>query len=78
MILLPNFFKSKSDAELYRQPMQVKEYFLHITDGEFPICPRCNISFDIEYRAYCAYCGQCLGWDEYENATQALFKSSFN
>ena len=75
---MPNFFKLKSDAESYRQPMQVKEYFHHMYDGDFPMCPRCNTPFDNEYQAYCAGCGQHLGWDEYDNATQSLFKPSFD
>lgn len=51
--------------ESYRTPMQVTHLFLHPKGGSFPICPRCDTPFEREYQAYCADCGQCLGWDTY-------------
>ena len=57
--------KIKPKDDSFRKPLQVTHLFLHPTSGSFPICPRCNTPFEIEYQAYCANCGQCLGWDTY-------------
>lgn len=51
----------------YREPMVVKEkyaYWSHLYGGytTFPICPRCGVSFEIEYINYCSSCGQKLKW----------------
>lgn len=56
-------FFHKNDS--YRKPMEVTHLFLHSRDGSFPICPRCETPFEIEYQAYCGNFGQCLGWETF-------------
>ena len=29
------------------------------------ICPRCNVTMEREFIAYCDRCGQCLNWKNY-------------
>lgn len=55
----------KLDAQSYRTPVEVTQFYISETDGAFPICPRCNTPFEIEYQAFCGYCGQNLGWHRY-------------
>lgn len=52
----------------YRIPMPVTHIVVYQNNHSFPVCPKCNITFEIEYQSYCGRCGQCLKWDEYENA----------
>lgn len=63
MKLPKSLFHQKNDS--YRTPMQVTLVSLHPIDGTFPVCPRCKTTFEREFQAYCAYCGQCLGWETY-------------
>ena len=58
-----HLFQKKDDS--YRTPMQITLISLHPKDGIFPICPRCKTPFEREYQAYCANCGQCLGWETF-------------
>lgn len=70
----------KTDADIllslallleYRRPMQVSEVKIFPT---FPrktgyyVCPRCKITMDREFMAFCDRCGQCLDWHGYRNA----------
>ena len=36
---------------------------------DLPVCPRCGISMEREYQAYCDRCGQCLSWKSFSKAT---------
>ena len=67
------------EMKSYREPMQVKEFFVcpgcpnrglgfNNTQYAYPICPRCDIFFEYEYRAYCSHCGQKLKWTYYYRA----------
>lgn len=60
-------------AELqYRQPMRVSEIMvftmLHGQTG-FAVCPRCKLTMEYEYAAFCGHCGQRLNWSRYKHAT---------
>lgn len=50
----------------YRLPLAVTEYIVyHDTFGGesvYYVCPRCEITLDREYQAYCDRCGQRLDW----------------
>ena len=55
----------------YRQAMSVKEILVFASsegDAGYYVCPRCSITLDREFMAYCDRCGQRLGWHGYENA----------
>jgi len=63
------------EAVSYRKPMTVTavrgiRYSFGLTT--FPICPRCGISMDREYTAYCDRCGQALGWKDLDHARVIL------
>ena len=54
------------DAMSYRIPRQVtkcRTYRKGDQATSYPVCPRCNISMDREYMAFCDRCGQKLAWD---------------
>ena len=38
----------------------------------FPVCPRCGVSMEREYQAYCDRCGQCLCWKDFSKAAFIL------
>lgn len=50
----------------YRIPLRVTEYILYKESYGFEsayfICPRCDITMEREYQAYCDRCGQRLDW----------------
>ena len=73
MLLKLTKLRSLSNVHLtaisYRMPMQVKEILQIKQDNGYPVCPRCNCTIDREYMHFCDRCGQCLGWDAFENAT---------
>lgn len=50
-----------ASAESYRLPMLVTHLriFRH---ASYFICPRCKMTMEREYMAYCDRCGQCLSW----------------
>ena len=56
--------KHETDEEKlrYREPMRVQEVILYYGEYLFPVCPRCNNSFEIEYQSFCDRCGQKLSW----------------
>lgn len=56
---------------LYRLPMTVVEIrvFSHCHGSPaFPICPRCGLTIEREYMAFCSRCGQKLDWGRYLDA----------
>ena len=55
-------------AVSYRLSLPVTKVF-QLHDGScFPICPRCSISMEREYMAFCDRCGQRLSWYVFECA----------
>ena len=54
-------------AENYRTPMQVTHLRKYRTTSYY-ICPRCNVTMEREFTAYCDRCGQCLNWKNYRKA----------
>jgi len=43
----------------------------------FPVCPRCQLTLEREYQAYCDRCGQALDWEAFpENAVIIICRSS--
>lgn len=59
--------KVSTMAERYRIPMQVT-HLRKFCNTSYYVCPRCNITMEREFMAYCDQCGQCLGWKHYRNA----------
>ena len=64
------FMTSDNESEqlLYRQPMRVKEIMVYKNDYSYPICPRCNCTFEREYQSFCDRCGQKLSWKDFSKA----------
>ena len=64
------WFRSLYRHQSYRTPMMVTQ--MRIFSGQntigYYICPRCHVTMDREFMAYCDRCGQCLDWREYEKA----------
>ena len=57
----------------FRDPMPVTQIrsfrYAHLLGhGDYPVCPRCGITLEREYQAYCDRCGQCLNWKEFSKA----------
>ena len=63
-----------SVAESYRQPMNVTEIHLCGDSTAYPVCPRCRITIEREYQAYCDRCGQALSWKAYHKAIIVIIK----
>jgi len=54
----------------FRLPMRVTElrvYHSFFGSTGYYKCPRCRITMEREFMAYCDRCGQRLDWDDYEN-----------
>lgn len=60
--------ETPEEALTYRTPLEVTQIIVTEDNYSFPICPRCGISFEREYQAYCDRCGQRLGWKRYGRA----------
>lgn len=61
-----------SVAASYRVSMDVihlRQYRSRFETFAFPVCPRCDLTLDREYQAYCDRCGQCLSWKKFSEAT---------
>ena len=56
----------------YRRPMMVSEYILYRdtfgAESAYFLCPRCDITMEREYQAYCDRCGQHLSWGRINRA----------
>ena len=52
----------------YRIPMHVSDIRVFQRGTTYAVCPRCRISLDREYMAFCDTCGQKLDWNCFENA----------
>ena len=59
--------KESVTIESYRSPMPVTKLRKYRTTAYY-ICPRCNMTMEREFMAYCDRCGQCLGWEHYRKA----------
>ena len=49
----------------YRVPKRVRKCIL-LNDSLYAVCPRCGVSIERDYVAYCSRCGQMLNWVGYE------------
>ena len=56
------------EAIKYRAPLSVTEVIRFSNGYAFSVCPRCKITLEREYQSYCDRCGQCLDWNDFENA----------
>ena len=63
--LLPGLFVVLAS---YRIKMPVREVMVFKNGDGYYICPRCDITLDREFVAYCDRCGQRLGWKGYRKA----------
>jgi len=55
----------------YRLPMMVRELMVFpnsTVPTSFYVCPRCHITVEREFMAYCDRCGQCLDWKMHAQA----------
>lgn len=69
---------SAEEAVSYRTPLAVTD-ILRLPNGwDFPVCPRCKITLEREYQHFCDRCGQCLDWNNYDNAVLRYFESEDN
>ena len=64
--------RKSASAESFRSPMAVNEIHLHCNNMAFPVCPRCRITLDRDYQAYCDRCGQALDWKQFKHALVVL------
>ncbi len=59
--------KTIYEISSFRRPMQVREYILHCDtfgfESAYYLCPRCDVTMERDYQAYCDRCGQCLSWN---------------
>lgn len=58
---------NQTTAESYRTPMPVTHLRQYRTTSYY-VCPRCGVTMEREFMAYCDRCGQCLCWRDCENA----------
>ncbi len=49
----------------YREAMSVTDILNCGASYAYPICPRCRISMNREYQAFCDRCGQKLSWKHF-------------
>ena len=52
----------------YRTELLVKEVMVFPNGHAYYVCPRCDITLEREFVAYCDCCGQHLGWRGYKKA----------
>ena len=52
----------------YRTELLIKEVLVFPNGYAYYICPRCGITLEREFMAYCDRCGQHLGWKGYKKA----------
>ena len=56
-----------ANADSYRIPFPVTKVIAY-SNTTYPVCPRCAVSLEREYMAFCDRCGQKLNWDFLEHA----------
>lgn len=59
------FWKALSS---YRLQMPVTEVMVFPYGNGYYVCPRCHITLEREFMAFCDRCGQHLGWRGYKKA----------
>ena len=52
----------------YRTELPVREVMVFSDGYAYYVCPRCRITLEREFAAYCDRCGQRLGWKDYKKA----------
>ena len=52
----------RRSAEDFRRPMTVRRMRLFANGDCYPVCPRCGLTLERDYQAFCDRCGQHLGW----------------
>lgn len=56
----------------YRVPYSVNEYILYRNsfgkESVYYLCPRCDITLERDYQAFCDRCGQLLDWRNSDRA----------
>jgi len=55
-------------ALTYRRPMRVRELMVFecgFQTDSYYVCPRCRITMEREFMAYCDRCGQHLDWKRF-------------
>lgn len=52
----------------YRREVPVKEVIVFQNGAAYYVCPRCGITMEREFMAYCDRCGQHIGWKGYKKA----------
>lgn len=69
---LPEDISELKELASYRIPMKVTEMVAFCSKNDcysgYYICPRCKISMEREFMAYCDRCGQKLDWRGYKKA----------
>lgn len=64
--------KDRIDPAEYRKPMKITEAVvqksLYFGESEYYVCPRCRVTLEREFSAFCDRCGQKLGWKGYRKA----------
>lgn len=66
--LIAGGIKRVAEAVSYRVPIIVSRVRYYGDNDAYPICPRCKMTIDREYMAYCDRCGQRLDWSIIEYA----------
>ena len=49
----------------YRKEWCIEEIMVFPNGFGYYVCPRCHITLEREFMAYCDRCGQHLGWKRY-------------
>lgn len=60
------------DAVSYRTPASVSAVRCYPSVFGvvfFPVCPRCTVTIEREYQAFCDRCGQALDWKRFSKAS---------
>ncbi len=52
----------------YRSPMRITELYIGRSGNGYYVCPRCKITLERDFAAYCDRCGQCLSWSQRKKA----------
>lgn len=59
--------ESPKVAMTYRAPMPVI-HLKRYRETTYYLCPRCKVTLEREFTAYCDRCGQRLSWKKYKKA----------
>lgn len=64
------------EAVSYRTPSPVSAVrCFRVPSGvsSYPVCPRCQITIEREYQAFCDRCGQALDWKTFPKAIVIIY-----